>query len=398
MKIHSNALSTWKEMFQEAKYHIIAISPYLDNTIVDLFEIQKQSTITKILITDINEDHLLKNTYQLDALLKLLKLGIECRRKENIHAKILIIDHYKRTTIGSQNFTKRGSEVNYEETVEFSTCDQEFKNRTDQLIAYTTMESQKINIEDIQNLLSLSKSISTKKPNIPTYKDILTSISESLTQRDKNTLDNSINNIIKSSQNDYKLNWHSDNRALTINDGQRLPYRAKEDKRNHLVFDFSSKRLGFVRMNSMRLSLVSIAVTYKEKYKELFNKTVSLEVGKRKTLTYNIIISLTNESKEKARLFLYFDTVDMKLIDIEDKLDILSDPTIRADIFNSNFTINTTKILEIITPFKWTKPVNYADMKMSEFTDNTIRAYTLYSSNLGGEELVCSRPPSLKKP
>lgn len=94
----------WKKRISQSKSRITIFTPYLDKLVVSLIS-HSCIEIEKItIVTDFNEESLMKLPGQLRALKKLLSMGVRVLISKRLHAKVLLTDE-KFITVGSQNFT-----------------------------------------------------------------------------------------------------------------------------------------------------------------------------------------------------------------------------------------------------------------------------------------------------
>ena len=107
MKFHLEDCShIWYEMIQEAENSILIVTPYFDSLLADYLADCDLPYSEIILITQFDHiDASGENVYRCKLLFDLMKLGVDVRILDRVHAKVLLTD-WRRAIFGSQNFTR----------------------------------------------------------------------------------------------------------------------------------------------------------------------------------------------------------------------------------------------------------------------------------------------------
>lgn len=143
-----NIYADWKKSVRKSKKSIRVITPYFDRSLIDLVKTSIYENKAVQVLTDVDTPNWIEALAQLQAAIKLIKMGVEVRSLEGLHAKVLLIDG-KIKTVGSQNFTRRGK-INSEVSMLLTGGD----SKAEIILEEWWETGREVFVEDLEEILS----------------------------------------------------------------------------------------------------------------------------------------------------------------------------------------------------------------------------------------------------
>lgn len=264
-----NIYADWKKSVKESKSAIRVITPYFDRSLIDLVKTSISENKTVQVLTDVDTPNWIEALVQLKAAIKLIKMGVEVRSLEGLHAKVLLIDGEIKT-VGSQNFTRRGK-INSEVSMLLSGGD----TKAEIILEEWWEAGREVIKEDLENILSelepqmqkLQRLVESLQRGLEATQDRLNS------QRERRRLENLRNRAASSATSvSDKINhvafveatlsglYAYNSQLILWKDGKS---NETEIERLHFypVFFFNTNKLAYCRVGKTRITYLSDSVS-----------------------------------------------------------------------------------------------------------------------------------------